>query len=261
MRTSKSPDAGLGNRAKNSIELSYYNVSTTLPFLLKNKRDAVIISPFFETWHFRLVESNEAHRYYSIALPVSLLKKLNQKWSLLFTGIIRKNDSLFGMNMKGQIGGAVLSSHKVTEKLTLKFGAYVNGEYFGLFVMPLAGIDWQINTSDCIFGVLPGNITYQHLLSRKLAYGITFRAQTNSYYRPGRNYTRINENQLGAYLDMYLSKNIVFNLEAGHSLYRNISKKAGPCVNGDCNRKFDDLDVKDHLYLKLALAYRVSLRK
>ena len=52
-------------------------------------------------------------------------------------------------------------------------------------------------------------------------YGANFRAITNSYKKT-QGYWRIDENQLGLYLDTYLSKNLVFNVEAGHSIYRKI---------------------------------------
>lgn len=43
-----SPNAGLINWNKEKIKLHYYNISTTIPLLLKNKQGAVIVSPFFE---------------------------------------------------------------------------------------------------------------------------------------------------------------------------------------------------------------------
>ncbi len=261
-RITNSPESGIITRNKEKIKLSYYNISTTIPFLFKNKKDAVIVSPFFEKWQFELVDKNEEHHYYGLALPVSFLKQINLKYSLLITGILRMNDSSAGFTMKKQVGGAIIASYKKRENLTFKFGAYVNGEYFGLFIMPLLGIDWQINEKDCVFGVLPGNLTYQHLLSQKFGYGIAFRAQTNSYNRPTGKYTRINENQLGGFVDIYLSKNIVLNAETGHSFFRKIrTDQVNLCVNSNCDQKYYNYDVNDNFYFKLSLAYRISLRK
>lgn len=257
-----SPDAGIINRNKEKIQLNYYNISTTIPLLFKNKQDAVIVSPFFEKWQFELANKNEKHQYYGLALPVSLLKQIKPKWTVLVTGILRMNDSSAGFAMKRQAGGAVIFTYSKKENLIYKFGAYVNGEYFGLFIVPLLGIDWQINSKDCIFGILPGTLTWQHLLSQKMAYGVAFRAQTNSYSRTTAKYTRIDENQLGGFIDLYLSKDIVLNAETGHSLFRKIrTDKIRPCISGNCNQKYDDYNVNDNIYFKLSLGYRISLRK
>ena len=257
-RFTSSPGGGLVNHNKEKVKLTYYNISTTIPILFKNKKDALIVSPFFERWQLRF--NNTHHGYYGLALPVSLLKQITKGWSVIITGIVRMNDTV-GFTMKRQVGGAVLLNYKPSENLTYKFGAYLNGEYVGLFIMPLLGIDWRINDKDCVFGVLPGNLTYQHLHSRNVAYGVTFRAQTNSYNRPTAKYIRIDENQLGGFVDFYLSKNIVLNLETGHSLFRKIrTDQVHPCTNG-CDNKYYDYNVNDNIYFKTSLAYRLTIRK
>ncbi len=157
-------------------------------------------------------------------LPISLLKTIpNSNWSVLLTPIVRANDTSVNSKSKYQFGGALLANHKSANgRLTYKIGIYVNGDLFGLFIMPLLGIDWQINSKTNLFGVLPGNLTIEHQISSKFHYGATFRAITNSYSDSGKRYLRIDENQLGIFADYYLTKKIVLNLEAGHSLFRMI---------------------------------------
>ncbi|MBK8521472.1 MAG: hypothetical protein IPL54_11610 [Chitinophagaceae bacterium] len=120
-----------------------------------------------------------------------------------------------------QVGGAFIISNTRNENLTWKLGIYVNNELFGLFVMPLSGIDWRINARNNLFGILPGNLTYEHKINDHFYYGANFRAITNSYAKSN-SYWRIDENQLGLYLDTYFNKNLVLNIEAGHSLFRKI---------------------------------------
>ena len=254
IRYTNSPGAGLINQKKNSLSLSYLNISTTLPLVLKNE-DAIIISPYFEKWQLNLPE--KVHHYYGFILPLSYLKQLNKNWSLLVTAIARVNDSAIHFTMRRQAGGALIFNYKQNSQLTFKGGAYFNREFFGSFFMPLAGIDWQINSKDALFGMLPGNLTYQHKVSQYLAYGFTFRAQTNSYNRSG-SYMRIDENQLGAFMDIYLRKQIVLNMEAGHSLFRKIRSKNN-LVCG-CDGKYKEYNVNDNVYVKLSAAYRISLR-
>ena len=110
-----------------------------------------------------------------------------------------------------QAGGAFIVSNKRNENLTWRLGLYVNNDLFGLFVMPLAGIDWKINARNNLFGILPGNLTYEHKINEHFYYGANFRAITNSYAKSN-GYWLIDENQLGLHLDTYLTKNLVLNV-------------------------------------------------
>lgn len=252
LKYSNSPNTGLFNHNKNATTIEYFNVGTNLPIQFKNKKDAVIISPFFEIWSPQ-INTNRRQNYYSLALPVTLSKTINNKWSFLLTGIVRMNDSSIYNKGKMQVGGALIVNYKRNEKLTVKLGAYANGEYFGLFVMPLLGIDWRINEKNNLFGVLPGNLTYEHKINDHFYYGANFRAITNSYANPP-GYWRIEENQLGIYLDTYLNKNIVMNVEAGHSLFRKIQ------TGLDDRSKFN-ANANDNFYFKIAFSYRVRFTK
>ena len=253
LKYSNSPNAGVINRNRNDVSIYYYNLSTNLPLQFKNKKDALIFSPFVETWSVQL-KNNNRQNYYGIALPVSLSKTIaHSKWTILLTGIARMNDSIISSKSKMQVGGAFILSNKRTEKLTWKLGLYINGEFFGVFVMPLAGIDWKINQRNTLFGVLPGNLTYEHKINKRFYYGANFRAITNSY-ATANGYWRMDENQLGIYLDSYFSKNILLNIEAGHSLFRKI--RTG--IKGIS--KFDE-KVNDNLYFKISFSYRVRFTK
>lgn len=253
LKYTNSPQAGLINQNKNNIKIQYYGIGTNLPIQFKNKKDAVIFSPFFEAWSSK-ISTNNRQNYYSMALPVSLFKTIPYtKWSILLTGILRMNDSSLNKKTKMQVGGAFIISKKRNENLTWKLGLYINNELFGLFVMPLAGIDWKINGRNNLFGVLPGNLTYEHKINDHFYYGANFRALTNSYEKSN-GYWRIDENQLGLYLDTYLNKNLLLNIEAGHSLFRKI-KTGVKRVS-----KFD-AEANDNLYVKIAFAYRVRFEK
>ncbi len=253
LKYSISPQAGLINQNKNDIKIQYYGIGTNLPIQFKNKKDAVIFSPFFEAWSLK-INKNNRQNYYSVALPVSLSKTIpNTKCGILLTGIIRINDSSINRKTKMQVGGAFIISYKRNENLTWKLGLYINNELFGIFVMPLAGIDWKINERNNLFGVLPGNLTYEHKINKTFYYGANFRAITNSYAKSN-GYWRIDENQLGLYLDTYFNKNLVLNMEAGHSLLRKIRTGVKD------NFKLDE-NVNDNFYLKLVFAYRVRFIK
>lgn len=249
LKYSTSPNTGLVNQHKNDVKILYYGIGTNIPLQFKNKKDAVILSPFFETWSSK-INNNKRQNYYSVALPVSLSKTIPYtKWHFLLTGIIRMNDSSINKKTTMQVGGAFIVSKKSNENLTWKLGIYVNNELFGLFVMPLAGIDWRINARNNLFGILPGSLTYEHKINEHFYYGANFRAITSSYAKSN-SYWRIDENQLGLYLDTYFNKNLVLNIEAGHSLFRKIR-------TGEKHISKVDAGVNDNVYFKLSFAYRV----
>jgi len=253
LKYTSSPNRGLINQNKNNVKLRYFSFEINLPVQFKNKKDALIFSPFFETWSAQ-VNNNKWQRYYSAALPVSLSKTIPYtKWAVLLTGIVRMNDSSIGKKTRMQVGGAFILSNKRSENLTWKLGIYINNELFGVFVMPLAGIDCRIDQRNSLFGVLPGNLTYEHKISDHFYWGANFRAITNSYGNTA-GYWRVDENQLGLYLDTYFNKNLVLNIEAGHSLFRKIR-------TGIKHMARFDAAVNDNFYIKAVFAYRVRFKK
>ena len=249
-----SPDQSVIDQKKNATCIRNFSIQTTIPFQFRNKSDAIIVSPSFEMWSTEVNNINEDFsNQHSLALPVTYLKTLgNPDWSILSTVIIRRNGYKFGMKNDWQVGGAVIAGFKANENLQYKLGVYANREFFGLFVMPLLGIDWEISKRTNLFGILPGNLTLEHKLKRNLFTGASFRAITNSYRTPT-GYWRLNENRLGCFLDYYLSKHFVLNLEGGHSILRKLNTGGNDNVDVDWK-------AKDNLYVKLSLAFRLRFR-
>jgi hypothetical protein len=132
------------------------------------------------------------------------------------------NDAEINRSGEWQFGGFLTASYKKSATLTYKLGVYLNGDFFGLFVMPLVGIDWQINDKENLLGVLPAQLTYEYKLSKHFYTGAVFRTFTNSYHDSADHYMRIDENQIGVFYDTYMNKNILLKLEAGHSVLRKI---------------------------------------
>jgi hypothetical protein len=64
----------------------------------------------------------------------------------------------------------------------------------------------------------------------------------------------VDENQLGIFADWYVTKKIVFNIEAGHSVFRKIR-------TGIKNETRSDWQANDNMYAKLGLAYRIRFNR
>ncbi len=236
----------------NKNVLDYANITATLPLKFKNS-DILLISPFIEKWMAAVEPEYPMETYYGLGLPVSYLKNFKKSGSsLIMTAILRMNDQQIDQDGKLQIGGAALLFTKKKETLTWKFGLYVNGDLFGLFVIPLAGIDWRIDEKSNLFGILPANLTYERKMNKSFYYGLNFRTFTNSYARDS-GYWRVDENQLGAFGDLYLMKNVVLNAETGSSILRKIRTGVERKANENWN-------IHDNIYFKISLAYRMRFR-
>jgi Domain of unknown function (DUF6268) len=249
-----SPYHGVSNEKNNITSLQNFSIQTTVPFQFKNKTDAIIISPAFEIWSPKVdgIDEDFEHQY-GVALPVAYLKTLqNPDWSLLSMIIVRRNGYKLGMDNNWQVAGAMIANLKVNENLKYKFGVYASGEFFGLFIRPLLGIDWQINKKTSLYGILPGSMNLEHKLKNNLYAGASFKAITSSYRTP-EGYWRLDENRLGVFLDYYLAKHIAINMEAGHSILRKMR-------SGQEDMPDVDWNASDNLYGKLGLAYRLRFR-
>jgi len=250
-----SPGNQSASKDKNATTLNYLSISATVPFQFKNEKDAIILTPFFERWESAVDSRNNYSPYhYGLVLPIGFLKSIpDSRWTVLTMPIIRIDDAVIDTKSAWQFGGAVIASYKKNDQLTYKFGVYANAEFFGLFLIPLVGIDWKINDRNNLFGVLPAALTFEHKFNNHFYGGGVFRTFTNSYrdYEP--NYWRVDENQLGIFLDSYLGNHVVLNLEFGHSILRKIRSGQEYKVN-------DNWNAADGFYFKCGIAYRIRFR-
>src|SRR6516164_8976258 len=137
VRYVNSPGDGLAKDNSHATQLNYFSASATLPIQFRNRKDALVLSPFFEAWSSRVGSvSGFQENHYGIGLPVSLVKTIpNSRWSLLSTAILRMNDAFLGENGAWQFGGAMVGAeYNKNARITYKFGLYANTEFFGLFI-------------------------------------------------------------------------------------------------------------------------------
>jgi len=243
------------NASKSATPFTHLYIGSDLPIKLKNK-GFLVFSPSYESWN---IDSASGKNYLpevnSVALPVSIIIPLNSgKWSVTATVMPRINSEGLKITNSFQLGGAFLANYKMKDQVKLKFGLYVNNEFFGIFVMPLVGIEWQINERDNIFGVLPGRLTYEHRLNKIFYTGVTFRAITNSYRLDQENYLRIDDNQISAYIDFYVTKHMVFSGEGGYGILRKLRSGTGYNKN-----YLIDYNWGDGIYFKMCASYRIRL--
>jgi hypothetical protein len=224
-----------------------------LPIKLKD-RTYQLFSPYYETWSIDSAgKNNVVPRVQSLAFPVGFIFPLSSKWSVNLLPVIRLNgEEIFG-GKTFQFGGAAFTTLKVKQDKNLRFGVYMNSEFFGLFVMPLLGADWRIDDKNYVFGLLPGRLTWEHKMNSKLYGGATFRALTNSYRLKDGNYMRLDDNQISLYLDYYIAKRFVVTLEPGYGILRKIRTGLND-KNYITQRNWGDGP-----FIKLSTSYRIRL--
>lgn len=242
-----------GSRA-NATPYDHFFAGTDIPVQFKSGA-ILLLSPFFESWNIDSANNkNFLPAVNSIALPAGIFFPLNKKWSLNITAIVRVNGEDIDLNNAFQAGGVVFASYKRKEEQKIRLGLYVNNDFFGVFVIPLVGVDWRIDKDNYLFGLLPGRLTFEHKLNPRLYTGATFRAITSSYRLNNGNYLRIDDNQLSAYLDFYAAKHFVFTLEPGYGIFRKL--RSG---NGHNKNYITDYNWDDGLFIKLSASYRIRL--
>ncbi|MBK8341541.1 MAG: hypothetical protein IPK99_16900 [Flavobacteriales bacterium] len=240
-----------------------YDVNTALPVTIGKRGARLVFSPGVERWN-ALVDSAAQQRtdiLTGYALPITLLAPLvPDRWTLSITGIGRYMVIEDPARGDVQLGGAVLLNRVLRPELTLKFGAYANADAFGLFALPLLGLDWRINAKHNLFGVLPGNLIYEHKASRLFHWGAAYKAITTSFGTRDGDFRRVDENTVGLFADLYPWKRLVLRLEGGHTV---ISQYQGgrldPYYPADSEDRYVDHGIGDGFYARVMLAFRVRL--
>ena len=245
------------DHSKDSSGTETYNYSADLSVPLKIKKDYLAIGASYSILRVKQSNFREIDMR-SILFSLAWVKQWkNEKLKTSFILISRANSEPGNSITQNyfQWGGAVLHTVKRRENFKYKFGLYYNSEFFGPFILPLVGIDWNINERLNLFGVLPGSMNLEYKLNNSIYVGAAFRSITNSYRMAANSFIRINDNHLKAVADFYLTKNHVLSLEAGHSILRKY--KPGIRVAGETT--YSDFQVNDGYLLKIAYAFRFRL--
>ena len=237
------------------IDFNTYAFDAKLPIVL-NDKTALIFGFDVANNSINNVSANESWVFSNVVLQIGVEQKWNDniktiamilpKLSSNFTGGIGSNDF--------QLGGVFYNTKKRSDKFEWKYGAYVNGELFSVMVVPLFGFNWQMNDKWKMKTMLPVNLEITRVMNKKwiagflfiganASYNLSQQINPNTIYPTNQNpYMDKADNNAWLYSDIYITKNLVLNLKAGHSVLRKyriydkddkLGLKIGPVNIGD----------------------------
>jgi hypothetical protein len=249
------------------------NANLRVPVLFKNG-DALMFGATANSLSLISKPDTIKDRFLSSALlQLGYNKKLGDKWQALLVALPKLSSDFKDISSEDfQYGGILLFTYTKNIKLKYKVGMYYNQEFWGPFIVPLLGFDWQPNDRWDIFGSLPISATASYHLTEKFNTGLYFQAPTSSY--------RLSENDRSAYLaratnelywfnEYYITKNIVLQEKVTYSLGRSfriygrddkVDAKISAFAIGDDRTQLNN-DINNGLIFDVKLMFRVPNKK
>lgn len=188
------------------------------------------------------------YEFASSTLQLGLEHKWNPKSKMLFMAIPRLNTAYDGIDITHfQLGGLAFGTTSRSDNFDWKYGLYYNGEFFGPMFVPLFGFNWAINDKWRLKTVIPINLEISYQPTDWFRTGLRFDGVNGSYkISPSVFSSDFHldkaDNNIWAFTEFNLGKNIWFHAKAGASVMRKyrfyddnetLDLKLGPVNIGD----------------------------
>lgn len=188
------------------------------------------------------------YEFASSTFQLGLEHKWNAKSKMLFMAIPRLNTDYNSVDISHfQLGGLAFGTTSRSENFDWKYGLYYNGEFFGPMFVPLFGFNWKINEKWRLKTVIPINLELSYQPKDWLRSGLRFDGVNGSYKTsPGVFFPNYHldkaDNNVWAFTEFNLGKNVWFHLKGGASVLRKyrfyqddntLNLKLGPVNIGD----------------------------
>lgn len=202
----------------------YLSGSISYPVVL-NEKSTIITGIRANSWAVKYdPELLWPANYYSLGLTLGYNHQFNENKSFTFILLPRLNSDFKSITSNAlQLGFISSYNKRSSETFLWKVGLYFNTEFFGPFVVPLFGLNWNVSDKLYILGDLPiwAKVNYQ--VSNPFAFGVGYKALVGSYRLSGDfkdAYTSRFAIEPYFYLDFEVAKNIFLNGKAGYTMSR-----------------------------------------
>ena len=168
-----------------TTDLQKININITTPIKLKNG-NAILTGLVYDRVNTSFDPGEKMTPVSSFILKMGMNIKHSDKWSTTFL-LLPKLASTFTATTTSedfQFGGLVLAKKKKTENLSYKIGAYMNGDQFGPFLVPLFGFYYKKKKLEMDV-IVPSYAKINYSLSPKFTAGVNWRATVKSYNLQG----------------------------------------------------------------------------
>jgi hypothetical protein len=168
-----------------TTDLQKFNINLTAPIPLKSGNTfltGIVYDRVSTAWDSNTNKTPVS----SYILKVGMNVKHSEKWSATYL-LLPKVASNFKEELRKedfQVGGLILAKMKKNENLSYKFGAYMNGDRFGPFLVPLFGFYYQKNKLEMDV-MVPSYAKVNYSITPKITAGINWRATVKSYNLQG----------------------------------------------------------------------------
>lgn len=245
-----------------------------IPLVLKNE-DVILTGLGGAVTQIRSTNDSSEYKQdlHNVILLVGYKKQINEKLSWLGLMLNQINAGPENVSLKYyQPGFYTLFTIEKSKSLRYKLGALYKYEFSGPFIIPLVGVDWQVNDKLQVFGTLPisANIIYRP--REKVGFGLSFKGSIATYGLESggtATYIQENNNEIHALLDFYVTKRLVVQTKVGmqvgnkykrYSPDDKVDASMGPVVLGDKRTPITSVYGSGIAY-KLSLIYRFSLKE
>jgi len=261
-----------------TTDLQKININITTPIKLKNG-NAILTGLVYDRVNTSFDPGEKMTPVSSFILKMGMNIKHSDKWSTTFL-LLPKLASTFTATTSSedfQFGGLVLAKKKKTENLSYKIGAYMNGDQFGPFLVPLFGFYYKKKKLEMDV-IVPSYAKINYSLSPKFTAGVNWRATVKSYNLQGPMvnlpavvkrpfYMHHLSNEIAAHVGYELIKGVIVRGMAGVSLGRSfrVYENDDKIDFGLSLFRFGDdrvplnTDFANGLFYRAELAYRVYL--
>ncbi len=249
----------------------YFSGFVTAPVVI-NKKSTLLAGIRGNTW--KVVYTPELvwpETYYSLGLSLGYNHKFNEKRSFLFIFLPRLNSDYKSINSNAlQLGFFTTYSQRNSDRFLWKVGMYFNMEFFGPFVVPLFGLNWDISPKLNITGDLPIYAKIKYKVGDRFSTGLGYIALVSSYRLSGKfndAYTSRYAIEPYAFAEVKFLKRLYFNAKFGYTMGRKYPVYAKDdqldwqlsFVKFGDDRTQLNPEIQENFFFELGLAFKVEI--
>lgn len=249
----------------------FYSGFVTAPILI-NEKATFLAGIRGNSWKVKYSpELTWPETYYSFGLSLGYNYKFNENKSFLFILLPRLNSDYRYINSNAlQLGLFTTYSKRSSEKFLWKVGVYFSTEFFGPFVVPLFGLNWDATSKLNIKGDLPIYAKIKYNVGNSFSTGLGYIALVSSYRLTGEfddAYTSRYAIEPYAFAEVKFLKQLYFSAKFGYTMGRKypvyekddrLDWQLSFVKFGDDRTQINP-EIQDNFFIELGFAFKVEV--